>query len=202
MIKKITSVLLIVVLVLCFAACGSRVSPTETVDSYFSALKAQEFETAMTYYAGGEDDVNYFESDDSLDVKDESEDIFTEKMLSFEYTLSNEVINGEKATVDCHIKTYSFGEILAETFEEYLTQAFALAFSDASDEEMDNLTDEIFIEKMESAELNYEADFQIALSLVDGKWIIDPFDEEGKVLDGLFGGIYSVASAFDELEEE
>ena len=61
------------------------------------------------------------------------------KMLDFEYEISNEKINGDKATVDVNIKTYRVGYAIFSFFGEYMSQAFALAFLDVSEDQLDAL---------------------------------------------------------------
>ena len=70
------------------------------------------------------------------------------KMQEFEYELSNEQIDGDSATVDLKVKTYGFGEMLTEVLNEYLQQAISMAFSGASDEEMEAILNNLFREKL------------------------------------------------------
>lgn len=83
-----------------FCACGTP-SPTETADTFLSAVKAQDYEKVKSVYAGktfdildsmGEDDAEVEESE-SIDSSFEKE--LKDKMLDFDYTLSNEIINDD-----------------------------------------------------------------------------------------------------------
>lgn len=132
-----------------FCACGTP-SPTETADTFLSAVKAQDYEKVKSVYAGktfdildsmGEDDAEVEESE-SIDSSFEKE--LKDKMLDFDYTLSNEIINDDKATVNVEVTTYALGKAMTSTMVKYIEEALPLVFSGASEEELEKIMNDSF----------------------------------------------------------
>ncbi len=99
------------------------------------------------------------------------------KMLDFDYELSNEQIDGDKATVDVKITTYSIGDAFTAFFSDYMSQALILAFSDASEEELDSLATTILSGKLaDLTEQKYEKTATLSLSMKDDKWVVDEIE--------------------------
>lgn len=200
--KKIIAIITLLIMAASLCACGGP-SPTETVDTFLTGIKTQDNEAIQSVYSDDE-----FEFVEELDLEDEDADselnkVFTEKLFpmltSFEYTLSNEVIDGDHATVDVTIKTYNFGNAFSSFFTDYLTQAFALAFSDASDEDMDKLGATLLSGELDNlTEMNTEKTATIELSAIDDGWVIDEFEEDDEFYDALTGGMMSTIEALDE----
>ena len=146
--KKLLVITLVMTMLACLCACGSKIpTPTETADTFLTAMKAQDNETLATVYAGGDIDLldKAAEADDSGEANEDSgltkvyEEQMVPKMLDFDYELSNEQIDGDKATVVVKITTYRIGDAFTAFFSDYLSQALILAFSDASEEDLDAL---------------------------------------------------------------
>ena len=163
--KRIISIciaaLLIFVMALSTAACGAKEpSPTEVLDSYLKAIQTEGFEEA-----------GISSSDLDMDELSESDselvDSLKAKMQEFEYELSNEQIDGDSATVDLKVKTYGFGEMLTEVLNEYLQQAISMAFSGASDEEMEAILNNLFREKVDNLEKTFEK--TVTVEMVKGE---------------------------------
>lgn len=203
--KKIAILISVFMMLFCLTACGGP-TPTETVDSFLTAVKTQDFETIETVYAEDEFDILISEDDE-----DESEDImleeyaenFMEKLLDYEYTLANEQINDGKATVDVTFKTYPIGNAVSSWISEYFTQAFALAFSGASDEQLEELAETIFNNKInEMAEKTTEKTVTVSLTEEDGIWIIDEFEEDGDFYNAITGGMVDAINGINEIYGE
>ena len=119
--KKILALLISLMMVFSLTACGGP-SPTDVSDNFLTAIKNADNEALAECYV--EDEFDLFqeasdaaESDDEEDgdkEEAEADDALTKvyeenlvpKMLEFEYELSNEKIDGDKATVDVTEKTY------------------------------------------------------------------------------------------------
>ncbi len=213
--KRILVITLVMAMLACLCACGPKIpTPTETADTFLTALKAQDDETLATVYSGGELDLleEAAETEDSEEAAEDTgltavyEEQMVPKLLDFDYEISNEQIDGEKATVDVKFTTYNIGEAFTAFFGEYISQALVLAFSDASEEDLDALATTLLTGKL--ADLNeksYEKTATLYLSMVDGKWMVDEIAAGDEIIDGLTGGLMTafsgMADALSEWEE-
>ena len=196
--KKLFVITVIMAMLACLYACGPGIpTPAETADTFLTALKEQDSETLATVYEGGELDLldKAAESDESDEAEDSSlNDVYEEQLkpilLDFDYEISNEQINGDNASVDVKIKTYSIGEAFSAFFEDYISEAFVLAFSDVTEEELDTLASTILSKKLdELAEKDYEKSATLTMSKVDGKWMVNELETGDEIVDGLTGGL-------------
>ena len=188
--KKFLS--LLVVLALCFTlfSCGNNPSPKDVANSYLSAIKAGDTEKLSKLYAGDVSDVSFDEVTDMDDsYSDEFLDTIKSKLLSFEYTVSNETINGDQATVDVTIKTYDIGTAFSDTISEYFSQAMTLIFSGASEDKLNSLLEETFTKKINEAAFDYESTVPLKLTKTETGWIIDKFEEDSEFPNALTGGM-------------
>lgn len=186
-------------------ACGEP-SPTDVVDEFMTAVKTQDTDATAATYAG--DDLNFLDDMDLQEAGDGEEatamdkvveEKMLPKMMEFEYTLGEEVIDGDKATVDVTIKTYNFGSAFSSFMTNYLTQAFAMAFSGGTEEEMDNLGATLLSTEMDNlTEMTCEKTATVSLTHTDEGWVIDALDEEGPFYDALTGGLVTTISTLDE----
>lgn len=199
--KKIIAILTLIIMTISLCACGGP-TPTETVDTFLNGIKAQDNETVKSVYS--DDEFNFAENLD-LDEEDGTElnKVFSDKLfpmlMEFEYTLSNEVIDNDKATVDVTIKTYNFGNAFSSFFSNYLTQAFAMAFNNASEEDMDKLGADLLSKELNNlTEMNTEKTTTVHLSATEDGWIIDKLDEKDEFYDALTGGMVSTLETLNE----
>ena len=204
--KKLVSILLISILVFSLSACGSP-SPTEVTTTFLDAVKAQSTEDMADIYKDGSWSLSEEAGEEAdLEDLDEMSQYFQEtvlpKLLEYDYEILEEKIDGDKATVDVKITTYDLGNAFTAFFGEYLTQAFALAFSDTSEDAIEELGISIFKEKVDAMEKTFTKTVTIPLSNVDGAWVIDELDDDSPFTDALTGGLVESAktleNAFDE----
>lgn len=204
--KKILSILLALGLVFSLCACGGP-TPTSTVETFLDAVKVQDTETIKTVY--GDEDFSFIgemdlESEDS--TQPETDKILNEKLLpkllEFDYTVSNEQINEDKATVDVTVTTYNFGPAMTSFFSSYMTQAFALIFDDNAEAKLDKIAANLLTAEVDKlTEKTCEKTATISLTATEEGWVIDEIDEEGEVLDALTGGMVSSIEALNEAFE-
>lgn len=190
------------------SACGPKIpTPTETADTFLTAIKAQDGETLATVYAGGDLDLldKAAEADESGETNEDTglakvyEEQMMPKMLDFDYELSNEQVNGDKATVDVKITTYRIGDAFTAFFSDYLSQALILAFSDASEEDLDALATTILSGKLaELTEKSYEKTATINLSMKDDKWVVDEVQTGDDIVDAITGGLVTAFSGMED----
>ena len=132
----------------------------------------------------------------------EDEDIFTtvleDKLTAFDYTLSNEVIDGDKASVDVTVTTYDLGAATRTALGEYLQQAIGLAFAGASEEYMTELLNDTLKDNYEPlTEKEFEETVTLNLVKVDDEWKVADANENEEAIDGLFGGLISAFTDFE-----
>ena len=219
--RKLLVITAIMVMMAVLSGCGSKIpTPTETTDSFLQALKSQDAEAIAGVYDGT--DVDLLEAasdsaeDNETDVDSETTDTGLEavyeeqmlpKMLDFDYELSNEQIDGDKATVDVKITTYRIGDAFTAFFGDYISQAFMLAFSDASEEDLDALATTILSGKIaDLSEKTYEKTATLSLSMKDDKWVVDNIEDSDEFLDAITGGLVTsmktMTDAFSAWGEE
>ena len=219
--RKLLVITAIMVIMSVLSGCGPKIpTPTETTDSFLQALKSQDAEAIASVYDGT--DVDLLEAasdsaeDNETDVDSETTDTGLEavyeeqmlpKMLDFDYELSNEQIDGDKATVDVKITTYRIGDAFTAFFSDYISQAFMLAFSDASEEDLDALATTILSGKLaDLSEKTYEKTATLSLSMKDDKWVVDNIEDSDEFLDAITGGLVTsmktMTDAFSAWGEE
>ena len=175
--------------------CASA-SPSEVVSSTLDAVKGQDTETLATYYAGDSSEISgsglsdltgeFVSVDDMTEAEKTAYDKLVAKMLDFDYTLGDEHVEGDTASVDVSFASYDIGSAFVQSFSSYL----GLAASGASSEDitdgfyrqlssdLDNLTDKTRTETT-----------TITLTKTDGQWKVDTLSEEA--IDAVSGGLYS-----------
>ena len=191
--KRIALLTAILLLVMMFCACGAP-SPTKTVDTFLTAIKDQNSETIASVYENGSfdllensnDGTNGFIEDE---FSEELQNAIMEKVLSFDYELFDEKINGDTATVKVTMSTYNLGAAMDEFMEQYITQALQMAFSGASDEDIEELANTLFAEQIEKAEKYYSGTAVIDLTKDDDGWKVDGLDDTGEFMNILLGGL-------------
>lgn len=198
--KKIITTIMSLILVIGLCSCGGP-TPTETVDSFLTAVKSSDAETIKTVYSGESFDFSGKISnpeDDDEELNKITTEVLVPKMLDFDYELSNEKIDGDKATVDVAFTTYNFGNALTSFMTDYFSQALALAFSDTSEEQMNKIAATLYKKSIENMDKNYAGKATISLSKNDGAWIIDEFDDEGEFYNAFLGGAIDSWEDFEE----
>ncbi len=193
--KRLLAVAFALVLVVSLCACGGP-TPTETVDTFLTAVKAKDTETIKTVYA--EETFDFTADIEIGDEEDEDAAAFTKVLeeelypmaMEFEYTLSNEVIEKGKATVDVTIKTYAFGSAISTFMSNYTSQVIPMAFSGASNEEMYELAAKLLSTELGNlGDPSFEKTVTVTLTEGEEGWIIDELDEEGEFYNALTGNL-------------
>ena len=219
--RKLLVITAIMVMMAVLSGCGSKIpTPTETTDSFLQALKSQDAEAIASVYDGTDVDLLEAASDSAEDNETDGDSETTDtgleavyeeqmlpKMLDFDYELSNEQIEGDKATVDVKITTYRIGDAFTAFFSDYISQAFMLAFSDASEEDLDDLATTILSGKLaDLSEKTYEKTATLSLSMKDDKWVVDNIEDSDEFLDAITGGLVTsmktMTDAFSAWGEE
>lgn len=182
----------------CLLVGCSEESPSDVTKTYLDALKSQDSDAYSKVYADG--DVNPlsqgFAGVDSSKLTDDQKAIpeMTEKMLDFDYTIGEEQVDGDKATVKVTIKTYKLGDAFSKSVEDYLSKAVKKALSGKVDEdEMSDLMMECFSDQLSKLkDKDYEKSTTFNLTNGDDGWTIDELTDDQ--IDVLTGGLVEAAS--------
>ena len=200
--RRIIAILLIFALLFTMTACGSKPadepaepepSPSMALDSMLKAIQDLDFETAQQYYLG---DMGSLEGlTESSSGTDEVVNRMLREALNFDYTLDNEVIDGDTATVDLVFKTFNMAEILEEVLTQLIARAAYLQqggmTSDEFQEEMNNIVIGIYTDIIKKADKDLEISLTVGLTKVDGQWKVDDLKDSMDFMDGLTGGLIS-----------
>lgn len=188
--KKVIAIILSVALVFGLCSCGSP-APSEIANDFMKAIKEKDNETLKTVYAGGSLDIT--ESVKEGEGGDEFDKLFGdalyEKLFAFEYEVSNEKIDGDKATVDVAIKTYGLGSAFTNFVSEYMAQAFTMALSGSSEEAIEKKALEILSAKIEETKMDYEKTVSLSLSKKEDQWVVDEVAEDSDFYNAITGGM-------------
>lgn len=199
--KKLVIFIAVLVLALTLTGCGT--TPPKTVaDNFLQAVKNKDKEALSKSYVYDSFDIKTgIETNDSVQDTDFDnstigkaiEKDFLPKTLEFEYTIDNEKIDGDKATVDVHFKTYQLGSAFTEFTNEFYSQALKLAFSNPSEEQIDALAANLITSKANNlTEKTYEKTVPLTLVKKDGQWVVDDINGENNkdVLNAMSGGLF------------
>ena len=199
--KKVLSLVMVAILSFTMVGCNSSPTPTETADTCIKALQALDLGSFASVYdeADGEENIMSTLDEDDKQLLEDIKNSSIAKLLDFDYTLSNEKIDGEKATVDVKITTYS----VEAAFKALIPKFFAFAMSEeAANMKDDQLTEKVL--KMVEAEMDkittkdYTTTATINLVQRDGEWKVAPLDNNEKLLNGLTGGLMDLANNMDK----
>lgn len=198
--------------IVCFvaAACSSTKKPSAVTEEFISAIKSKDSEKMKSLSL--QDDVKDEVSDTieeilgdigTEDSEDESARLFMEKLFDFDYTVGQETIDGDNATVEVSFKTYDFYAMLGNYIEKAFSKALELAFSGASEEEISALGTQLIEEELEALiGKDREATSTLNLVKTNGEWKVTQLDENSEFLDAMFGGLFSIVNSLDEMEEK
>ena len=211
--KKIFCILLIVAMVFTMAACGNKpsaqntdeeeiMSPTQTLDAFLKAFQARDVDKLNEFYEGEADDLIFWK-----DLEDPAlsglMDKMMEKLLDFDYALSNEKIDGKTATVDVNFTTYDIGGIMKDIIENMLSDAAALALSGLTQEELETEINEIMTKKFEEyakiAKKEKVMSVPVNLVMINGRWLVKDISRTDDIMDALSGGLTEFAENIGDI---
>jgi len=199
--KRMFCIALILSLVFTMVSCGKEkqpaiksddLTPTLTADSFLKALKAQDLEALEQVYEGDVKDFSLAEEIDDptlLALADKA----MEKMLDFDYTLDNEQINGNNATVDVLFKTYDFEGIFKDLTDGILPNImdpgiFSKDPQTIEQEILGTLT-ENFAEALKNVKKDKDVTVPLKLVRKGGKWMVKDLNKSDDLMFALSGGI-------------
>ena len=181
--KKVLSLVLALLLALSLAGCaGSK--PETVVTAFCGAIQAFDLEKAAACMENGsadlEDPYDDAQAEGSLSSA-QIMDYLKECASEMTYGITESKTDGDRAEVSVSFTYVDAGPVMSAALGEYITQAFALAFSGADDAQMEELFGSIFMEKTESVETGTaSADVTFNCVKVNGDWKIASFTDEAE----------------------
>jgi hypothetical protein len=182
--KKIMSILLVLLLVFGLTACGGE-SPEQAVSNALSAVKEMNMKTASKY-------LDYNKLMNEGESSEESDNVNSDVMMKlilkkFDYKVISSSTDANSATVKVEITNTDMSKIIADFFPEM----FGLAFSGLSKEQLDDKYLEIFTNLMNRPDNKIiTKTVEIKLTKNDKSWEVGMSDE---LADAIYGGMLTAA---------
>ena len=180
--KKVLAVFFTTVMLLALAGCSIGEKPDKVVTTFCEALKNFDSEAASACMVPGGDglelELSQTEQEDNASAE-QMLDYMKQQASQITYTIGETTVNGDHASVPVTFAYVDASLVVQETLSDYIGQAFALAFSGAGDEEMENLFIRIFSEKLSSVETEMATEeVNFPCEKVDGAWKISSLSDE------------------------
>lgn len=187
--KRIINILLVLLISLNLVSCFKKDSVIPVLEAELKRLKDEAISSLIDETM--EDNKPYSKKLDEL-------------VSSFDYEISNEVINNDKATVDVEIKTYEIGDALKNNYKSYFD---SLAKGDISfDKEVDEFLDENMLNELLAIEekgKTYNKKITFPLTKVDNAWTLDENIEDNyDFSDAILGGMITTINELPTFIEE
>ncbi|MDO4816518.1 MAG: hypothetical protein Q4A83_07975 [Bacillota bacterium] len=222
--KRLISILLVFAMVLCLAACGSHdgseseeevkvMTPEEVVAAGLDCIISFDEDSVAEYFIFEDDDTDLgnilnsgndaeeaedSESAEDIEIEEDTTELADAEMVKLifshmTYKIIGSEINGDTATVTVDITNKDAAAAFGSAFLALLS----IAFSGASDEEIDAAFNSAFTESFESSENDSVTNnVVINLKMIDGKWMADTNNDA--FLNAISGGLLS---AIEELSD-
>lgn len=203
--KRILAILTAFMVTISLTSCGGP-SPTDVTTTFLDGIKDLNPDTIATVYVSDDKDADDSAIDELEEMNTEDQEIIERikkeplnKLLDFDYKLSNEKIDGDKATVDVAITTYDMAEPYKNLMEKFFIVALGMD-ENASEKEMtDKLLTLAESEVSSLKEKTYKKTATIDLVKVDDQWKVDKIDENEDLINGLTGGLLDLLNATENL---
>lgn len=200
--KKILTLLLILLLPISLAACSMGESAEQATNNALKAIKQMDEETLS----------KYLEIDELIEKDSDSSDpssIGEEEMLvifeSIEYKINSSEGDGDNAVVNVDITNIDMANVFGTLLQESISFAFSNAFSSSSmtDEEMDMKMTQVFFDIIEQNKENTVTNnVDIKLHKTDKDWKINLDDTlQNALMGNLFNVLNSIDDSFSEFGE-
>jgi hypothetical protein len=182
--KKFITAVLLCFLVISLAGCGGE-SPEQAVNNALGAIKTADVDTASKYI----DYNGLMKTGESGSVNsEESEEMVKLMMKNLTYKVISSTENGDEATVQAEITNTDMSKIMSE----FISEAFSLAFSGLSEEQMNAEMTNKFNELLNrDGNETVTKTVDIELTKAGSRWKIKISDD---FADAVFGGMISYAT--------
>lgn len=187
---------ILIVMMLTLSGCVAKPKPTEPIEAFLIALKADinsEFDDSL-YFT---EEVTTFDMFNQIEENPETplelQTKLTELLKAFDYEIVSETVDKEKAVVVVEVKTHDLGGLFTEWVTLIFSKAFEMAMSGATEEEIEAMFIQDFLTLAEKSEKDLFKSVEVKLSLVDGKWLMDGGNENKALFNAVTGDFLSFA---------
>jgi hypothetical protein len=190
--KTLLSLLLVMLFISGLSGCAAKEKPEDTIVTFLDAFKEKKIIDYASLFDG---DVSDMTGDPfaSPETPNEVSTKLMELILSYDYEIKETVISedGLSATVSVEFTTVNLGLIITTYMSEYMVEAFKLAFSGGTEEELYQLSIDLFMDASEGAAKDKVTTVEVKMVKVDKKWLIQGGEANLALFDGLMGGLLS-----------
>ena len=164
-------ILLVISMLLLLVGCESVMNnPTKRVESFLNKYQTMDSEVLKQL-----DDTLNNEVDLTDTQKENYRDIMKKQYQNLTYTIKDEEVDGDEATVKVEIEVYDFNKAMSDA-DDYL-----LAHQDEFTDDNNNISNEKFmdykIEQMRKMTEKVKYTIEFNLTKVDSKWQLNDVDE-------------------------
>lgn len=201
--RVLSSVLVLLIIISGLGACSAKPKPETTLLTFLESYKAQEtmdYSTLFDAEVPSTMSVNPFE--DST-TPSEITNKMTELILSYEVEVLDSVIakDGQSAVVTVQFTTVNIGLVFTTYMMNYMAKAFELAFSGASEEQLNQVGIDLFLEAANGAVKDKVSKVDIEMVFVDKAWRIHLEEGDTALFDAMMGGLISTLKDFNPTPE-
>lgn len=175
--RNLIWILLACLLLVFMTGCAKEPSPADTVTQFSDAIKAFDLQK-MNDYIEGEEAVTSLDLENNETIGGLMNQLKTwSKDLQYKIVSAEE--KGDTATVIVEYTHTDASAVTEDAMTDYFTQALAMAFSGASDEDMTELLAKLLTEKAETSEIGTKQTTVVyPLKKIDGKWLIEEIPDD------------------------
>lgn len=176
--KKIIALSLLGISLVAFVGCNKTDSPKEVVAEYFEDVKfnaENELVNNAIETENGEEEV----------FTKETEEALKDLVKKLEYTVGDEKIDGDKATVNVTVKGANLLELVTNTINDAMGATVGAIFSnkEMDDSEINNIVNKTLLENIKKSKVE-ERKGTVTLNKRDNKWKLSTDDELTKLVLG------------------
>ncbi len=189
--SKQTAIMLIVLSMLLFSACGNS-GPDGAANKFLKALKTNNTDAMESVYFGEIKEDSLFSS--VIDALCESEglnemsDVLRDTLMDFDYEITDVKESGNSAVVDVKITTKDWASVIKGVMKEYLPTAFKMTLNGDSEKKIEKEFKKILKEEKSEAE-DLEIPIQMQMILDGESWKVDASQVTEELLKPIFGDL-------------
>lgn len=200
--KRVLSVVLVLVMILSLAACGAQPKPTEIVTKYCKAMQEMDTVTMSNCLIKKDETTGDEEYEDYTGLVE----YFTECAKQMQFEIADYTVSENKGMVMVKFKYVDAADLVRETLREFMLSVLSLAFSggEPDDAQMEKAFSEAF-ESRKAVIKTGTSEKTVAFNCtkMESGWLIDEAPEEILAIMTCNGNtaFADLESAFDELQD-
>lgn len=176
-------------------------SPSEVVEIFLDAVKADDTDTIKDIYLGDEELITYEYLPNFRNEKgfDETIETIDKQLSEFDYKVKKEKIKGKKASCQVNITTYNMERAMNDFYDKYEEKKAELRAERAKlgkikKGKFRELARKQFRESLSKVDKDYKKDIKIKLVKKKGIWKIKAFKEDDEFFNVITGGFDKAVS--------